>query len=327
MNSPGSSQAALVATLGGFAAILLWSTSIALVRSTTEAFGVLGAAAAAYTVAGGLSLARLAASRTRRARVRRLPKNYLIGCGSAMAAYVLTSYLAFGSARSRQQTLEVALVHYLWPALTVLFSVIFLRVSARRWLFPATLLCLAGVELGMRPTDGVGAARLLENLAEHPAAYALALLAAIAWALYSTLTRRWASAEGDGGIDVFLVGTGALVATAFLLSGATMPTPSLRAAVEAALLGAFTWISYTLWDQAMRRGNLILVVIASYFTPLLAIGFAGLYLRVAPPPILWLGCALLVAGSFLSWWSVRPSADSPEAPERLRKSSPRCTGG
>lgn len=288
-------------------AILLWGTTVALMRSVTEAFGQLGGASATYVVAGGLGLARLAFSRERRQRIRRLPAKYLLGCGAAVATYVFAIFMAFGRAHDRQQSLEVGLVNYLWPSLTILFSVLLLHVRARGWLLPGTLLCLTGIYLGVRPSHGSGLAPFLDNLGGNPAAYALALLAAAAWALYSTLARRWARAADGGGTDAFLAVTGILLAAANLLFGVHMPAPSARAAFEAAFLGAATYASYGLWDHAMRRGNMLLVAIASYFTPLLSMAVAVFYLGVRPPTLFWAGCALLVAGSLLSWWSVRGS--------------------
>jgi drug/metabolite transporter (DMT)-like permease len=274
-------------------------------RSITEALGQLGGAATVYAVAGGLGLARLALSRERRRRVHRLPAKYLLGCGALVACYVLAVFMTFGRARDRQQALEVGLVHYLWPALTVLFSVALLRTRARPWLLPATLLCLLGIYLGLRPAEGGGLAAFAANLASNPSAYAFALLAATSWALYSALARRWARAEEGGGADFFLASTGLLLAIAQSLFGSPAPAPSPRAMAEAAFLGVATYASYGLWDQAMRRGNMLLVTICSYFTPLLSLAVGSAYLKVAPPPLFWAGCGLVVLGSLLSWGAVR----------------------
>lgn len=54
----------------------------------------------------------------------------------------------------------------------------------------------------------------------------------------------------------------------------------------------------------MRRGNLLLVVAMSYFTPLLSTILSCAYLKVSPGPGLWLGCILLVGGSLLTWLSM-----------------------
>jgi drug/metabolite transporter (DMT)-like permease len=65
-----------------------------------------------------------------------------------------------------------------------------------------------------------------------------------------------------------------------------------------------TALAYVLWDVAMRKGNLLLVVACSYFTPLLSTLVSCVYLKVSPSPKLWIGCLLLVSGSLITWRSV-----------------------
>ena len=73
---------------------------------------------------------------------------------------------------------------------------------------------------------------------------------------------------------------------------------------KASGLAAVTTLAYFLWDVSMRKGNLLLVVACSYFTPLLSTVVSCLYLRVSPSPKLWIGCLLLVSGSLITWRSV-----------------------
>jgi drug/metabolite transporter (DMT)-like permease len=57
----------------------------------------------------------------------------------------------------------------------------------------------------------------------------------------------------------------------------------------------------------MRAGNMVLVAACSYLTPLFSTIVSSIYLGVRPGLALWLGCAIIIAGSFLSWLSVRPA--------------------
>jgi drug/metabolite transporter (DMT)-like permease len=138
----------------------------------------------------------------------------------------------------------------------------------------------------------------------------------VAWAAYSNLTRRWAGDRDDGGVAVFMPATALVLG----LLAAMLDEPrawGARSAAEALLLGAATFAGYTLWDAAMRRGDLVLVAAASYLTPLVSTIVSCLYLAVAPGARLWIGCAFLVLGSLLSRRSVAaaggpsPSRSSP----------------
>jgi len=54
----------------------------------------------------------------------------------------------------------------------------------------------------------------------------------------------------------------------------------------------------------MRKGDVVLVVSCSYLTPFLATAVGCIYLWVVPGVKLWLGCLLIIGGSFLSWRSI-----------------------
>ena len=292
-----------LSTASGLGAIVLWSTTFAFARSLSEQVGPITAGAAVYGLGGLVCLGRVVSQPTRAARLLRLPRLYLLGCGSLFVLYPAAIYLAVGLSQDRTQLLEVALVNYLWPSLTVLLSLPLLDKRAGPWLVPATALALGGVFLVMTQGTSISWGSFRDHLQGNPAAYGLALFGAVAWAFYSNFARRWTQPGSDGAVDLFMPATG----LGLLLIRLLHPEPALwtmRAVAEAVGLAAVTTISYSLWDRAMRRGNLLLVAACSYFTPLLSTAVSCLYLQVAPSPRLWIGCLLLIAGSILTWRSV-----------------------
>jgi drug/metabolite transporter (DMT)-like permease len=291
------------ATAGGLGAIFLWSTTVAVARSLGEALGGVTAAAAVFGVSGLLALASLAPRARRRRAILQLPRRYLVGCGLLFTAYMLLLFVALGLAEGRARVLEVGLLNYLWPILTLLFSVPLLGRRAGPLLWPGTALALGGVVLVLTAGAGVTWASFAGNLARDPAAYGMGMLAAVAWALYSNLARRWAGGRDVGAVDLFLPVTAVVLGAV----AALVPEPrawSARAILEAVFLGCATYAGYGLWDRAMRRGDVVLVAAVSYLTPLLSTLVSCLYLAVVPARELWVGCVLLVAGSVLSWRAV-----------------------
>ncbi len=287
------------ATAGGLLAILLWSATVAVSRSASEALGPLTAAAAVCGIGGALSLAWTLPSRTRRSQLRDLPRRYVLVCGGLFVAYMLLLFWAVGHAESRRQVLDVALLNYLWPVLTLLLTVVLLGRRARWALAPGTLAALVGLALVVRGDAAWSAPDISHSIAP----YAAAVLAALCWASYSVLTRRWAGGRGDGAVAVFL--PAAAVGLALASAVANEPRAwDLRAVLETTALGAATFVAYTAWDAAMRRGDVTLVAAASYLTPLLSTVVSCVYLGVWPGWPLWAGCGLLVVGSVVSWRSV-----------------------
>jgi drug/metabolite transporter (DMT)-like permease len=229
----------------------------------------------------------------------RLPAKYLVGCGALFVGYMLLVFLAIGQAADRQQVLEVGLINYLWPVLTLVLSVMLLGKKANWLLFPGTLIALAGIYLVV--TQGASLSW------QSPVANSLALAAAVSWALYSNLTRRWVGGREEGAVVLFLPVT----ALVLILLSVLLDEPRLwssRALAEALFLGIATYAGYMLWDNAMRRGNVVLVAAVSYMTPFLSTVVSSLYLAIVPGARLWIGCGILILGSVLSWLSVSDSS-------------------
>ena len=162
-------------------------------RSLSEQLGPLTAAAGVYAVAAVVVLISMLSGRQGRRTWRSLDRKYLYGCGTLFVSYMVFLYLGLGLADNRLQVLEVGLLNYLWPILTLLFSVLLLRKKPHWLLLPATVLALIGIVLVVVPhaaTPGPGGwwQAAHEALLQHPLPLWLGLAAAVTWASYSTLT-------------------------------------------------------------------------------------------------------------------------------------------
>jgi drug/metabolite transporter (DMT)-like permease len=221
----------------------------------------------------------------------------------------LVLFLALGLAADRRQAIEVGLLNYLWPTLTILCALFLLNQRAGVGLVPGTILALCGVFLVLTQGAAVTWTSFSTNVQGNPVAYGLGVSAAVAWALYSVLTRRWGGPDGRGAVFLFVVATG----VAFWFGRLLYPeggTWDLRVGAEVVALALATGMAYASWDLAMRAGDVVLVASCSYLTPFFSTVVSCVYLGVRPRLSLWLGCALIMAGSLLSWRSVRPATES-----------------
>lgn len=287
------------ATLLGVVAILLWSMSVALTRSLAEALGAFGAGASIYTVSG--ILVWLVSGRP---LLRGQHPIYLYGCGLLFVIYMVCFALAIGLADSHQQTLELGLINYLWPSLTLLFAVPLLGLRVRWWLWPGVALAFCGVVWVVSNGDIFSLHGFVDNLARNAVAYGLAFLAAFSWALYSNLLRRYSGGR-RGALPLFLLVTALCLWVMFLFQPLQVFRFSLSSGLELLLMGSTTALAYLCWDSAMKKGNATLVAALSYFTPLLSTLIAGLWLNTLPSPAFWPGVAMVVAGSLLCWSASR----------------------
>jgi len=289
-------------TVQGILALLFWGSTIAFSRSLAEELGTLTAASYIFLLAGGLSCTYLIISRGFQGIIR-APRAYLFGCGALFIVYMTSLYMAIGTASNRLQVLEVGLVNYLWPSMTLVMAVPILGRKARVTLIPGCLLGFAGVLLASAQS-GESWRAFVGNLGINWSPYMLASVAAVCWALYSNLTRRWAREVESGAVPLFLLASG-LVLAALRLFFPERTQWTSQSMLELAYMALFpTILAYAFWDTAMRRGNMILVASLAYLTPLLSIIIGSVYLGVGAGWYLLLGCLLVIVGSFTCKLSV-----------------------
>jgi len=286
-------------------AVILWSTTVAVARSLTEELGPRTSVAAVF-LTGALTLG----ARARWARIplldlRGCSRRYLLGCGTLFVFYMFALFQSLALATDRTEVLELGMVNYLWPGLTLLLSVPLAGARANGLLIPGTVVALTGEFLVLTHRGVFAWATATRHVIVNPVAYGLALAAAVSWALYSALTRRWSTRAGNGAVFPFMAAT-ALVMLCWRMVDPEPGSWTARSVAEVLFLGAATAIAYACWDLAMRRGNIALTAAGSYFTPLLSTLVSCVYLDIAPGSRLWVGAIVLVAGSLLSWRGVSP---------------------
>ena len=291
-------------TIFGILAILFWGTTIAFSRSLTEQLGPLTAASWIYLLSGIWSCIYLISKPGEIKKTFQLPILYLIGCGTLFIFYMVCLYLAVGLAFSREQVIEISIINYLWPGLTLVFSLPILHKKWRITLIPGIIMAFTGFYLATVNSGMFSWNVFKVNFQVNYLPYLLAFMAAISWGLYSILTRRWAGHAEGGAVPIFLLVTGLILTTVrFMFPEESYWTP--RVVVELLYMSVFpTFLAYTFWDRAMRKGNIILVASLSYFTPLLSIIISSLYLQIVIKPSLWIACGLVIAGAVICKFSI-----------------------
>lgn len=294
-----STSPARAGNAAGILAILLWSATVGLFRSIGEALGPVGGPAIIFTVSGLLVVLC-----TGIPAIRATDRKYLFVSGLLFVAYEISLALSIGYAHDRNQAMEVGMINYLWPSLTMLFAVLLRQQAAAiALLAPGIALAFLGIIWVMKGNDAFSVARFTGNLADNPLAYGLAFLAAFLWAAYSVLARRYGN--GKSAVGLFLLATAGLLWVRYFLGEQPPMQFSMHAAAEVMVLGTFTAIAYSAWNFGIQRGGIGLLAALSYFTPVLSSLLASVWLAVTPPWTFWVGVAMVTAGSLMSWGATR----------------------
>ncbi len=277
------------ATRSGLLAILLWS-SLALLTTLTGSLPPFLVLAVSFT--GGALVGLLHALRRGRAGISEMRAPWPAW---ALATAGLFGYHAlYFFSLKRAPPVEASLINYLWPLLIVLFSGFLPGVRLRTG-------HVAGAMLGL------GAAALLvtggRGLRIDPAAatgYAAAFAAALVWASYSVLNRRYARVPSSAIVPACI----AVAILGALAHGLFEPrVEDIRAsqwlamlAMGAGPIGAAFW----LWDAGTKRGDIALLGGLSYLAPLLSTLLLVLAGRAEPHWVQAVAIGLLLFGAWLS---------------------------
>ncbi|KFX07319.1 aromatic amino acid exporter [Pectobacterium betavasculorum] len=286
------------ATLTGLLAIILWSTSVGLIRSLTEALGAVGGAAMIYSTSTLCLLVLYGLP-----RIKTLPRIYLFAGGALFVCYEIFLSLSIGLADSRMQAMEIGMINYLWPSLTILFSLFINQQKSRFLLWPGLALALGGIVWIMKGESDWTPELLWNNILTNPLAYGLAFSAALTWALYCNITKRYG--QGKSGVSLFFFFTSLVLWVQYSFSAEGPILLTLPSSLELLFMGASTALAYSAWNAGIQYGNLTLLATASYFTPVLSTLLAALWLNITPAISFWQGVAMVTAGSLLCWYATR----------------------
>ena len=295
-------------TLIGASAVLLWSPTLGMLRTISEIFGATGGAALIFTAAAFFSALMLGMPRP-----SQLPRRYLLLGGALFIGTEASLSLSIGLAHHRGQALELVMINYLWPCLTVLLTVL-TRLQRGNWLLlPATVLCLLGVVMVVTGEGAWSPAVLWGNLRSNPLAYALALGAACMWATYSLVTKRIGGTRNA--VPLFMAATAVVLWLKYLLGDAPPLHLHWGGLAQVAVFGLLTATAYGCWNHGLQHGNVTSMAIFSYFAPVLSVLWSSLWLSLQPGMGFVRGVACVTAGSLLCWWATRPPrALPPPAP-------------
>ncbi len=293
MHAAPGTPSATAATLHGIAAIVLWS-SLAVLALGTSALPPFQVLATSFGIAGVVGTLVLVAKGRAGLAVLRQPIGAFVLATVALYGYHALYFVAFRHAPA----LEANLVNYLWPLLIVVFAALLPGERLRAGAVAGTLLGLAGVVVML--TRG-------QSLAldpAHRAGYLAAFAAALTWATYSVLNRRYRDVPSAAVFAPCLVVATLALATHLAFETSVEPTSMQWGMLVLMGLGP-GGAAFWLWDSGTKRGNLALLGTLSYAAPLLSTLLLLASGRVEAHPAQAVAVALLVLGAWISVRSTR----------------------
>lgn len=228
-----------------------------------------------------------------------LPKQpwfiWLIGilgvCGSD------TAYL---TAMQYAPPAHVDLIDCLWPVLVILLSSVLPQERLALQHIVAGILGFLGVFLLITSEEGLGVSDA------YLPGYLFAFTAPVIWSIY-TIVARWYQKMSTGMVNLYC-GIGALIFLILHFRFETWAVPTTLEFSLVLLLGLASGAGSILWTYAMQKGNLRLLTVLAYFTPVISMTCLVLSGKEVFSPALISACLLIVSGVVIQeidWERVR----------------------
>lgn len=269
-----------------------------LVRAVTEMLGPISGSASVYSVASLFLLLALGVP-----KIRHYSLSYLAIGGSLFVAYEICLALALAMANSRQQAVEMLVINYLWPALTVLLAVITSKKKTSILVYSSILVAFLGVAWSISGEQGLSITQIAANVATNPITYLMAFTGAFLWAIYCNLTKR--IAKGQNAITVFFIMTAISLWLKYALSDEVMSPMTFDSLGLLLISGVAMGSGYALWNYAIIGGNMVLLATLSYFTPVLSTIISSIILGLTLTSSFVHGVIMVTIGSLMCWWVTR----------------------
>lgn len=279
----------------GLSSILIWASLVAVVKLITESLSPILAIALIYSFSA-LSILLLNGF----PQMSRMPKSYLWGCGSLFVLYEVLFLSSVAFSHDHEQVLMIGMINYLWPRLTVVLAIFAKQLSYKLPVILGFILAVLGLMMVVNP-DVLNLSKLFSVLQKNPVAYSFALIGAILWSCYSVLTKKYA--QGHNAVPLFFAVTALSLWGVHFVSAEPFSFPNFKMWAAIALTGSLIGIAYSHWNQSLQFGDMKLLILATYFMPILSSVMSMLILDATPQLAFWIGTILVTIGAIVCWKS------------------------
>ncbi|MFW1744967.1 aromatic amino acid DMT transporter YddG [Acinetobacter guillouiae] len=289
-----------LATLIGLSAILQWSSIVGLLKKISFSLGAELAVLLMYTLSTCILLIFFKIP-----NLKLISKKYLIFSTLLFVIYELCFSYAIALAQTAQQAIEVSLVNYLWPGLTVAMLILFKEIKFNVFVIVGLAISLSGIILIQTGQGALTWSNILSNILENPISYILAFVGATLWSLYCVITKKYS--DGHNPISFFFVAISIVLWTKYLwshgLSLNAIPEVELTTIGLLGIVSVVMALGYAAWNIGIIKGNITILVTLSYFSPVISTLISMFILHTNLPTEFWYGVILVTSGSLVCWIS------------------------
>jgi len=303
---------AFIEPLLGIVAILSWSSMVAITRKLSEEIGTVIAASYQCLGAGFLGLFVILLYEKNIDSLLKIPVAHLLYCGLPFIIYMISFFLAMGLSKTREHTISIALINYLWPSLTLLFSVLFFGRYCNNLiiLIVGIVLAFLGAYFAVAYDSDESyfyetIHKFLKHFKGNPISILLAFISAISWAIYTNMNNKLGISNGIFAIPIFFLIAGLIL----LVSKQFLSKVELKLSFIAILyllyaIAVPNLLAYVAWTISTQNDKFIIVTIFSFFLPLISTMISCIYFNKKFTVDLIRSCVLILLGTVICNYAV-----------------------
>lgn len=163
----------------------MWASLVGLMKQVSAALGPELGVTLIYSLSALLLLAIFKVP-----DFKQISKKYLIFGTILFVAYEVCFSFAIAYSQTARQAIEISIVNYLWPSLTVLAFVIFKELKFNFLIILGLLISISGIIFIQTGSGDFSLNSLVDNFHSNPLSYILAFTGAIIWAFYCVITKK-----------------------------------------------------------------------------------------------------------------------------------------
>ena len=289
-----------IATLIGFSAILQWSAIVGVLKKISFSIGADLAVLFMYSLSALLLFAIFGMP-----KLKSIPKFYLYSATALFLVYEICFSYAIALAQTAQQAIEISLINYLWPSMTIAMLIIFKELKFHILVIVGLCISLAGVFYIQTGNGSIDFATVLSHIQTNPISYFLAFMGASLWSFYCVFTKKYSQGHNPI-VFFFIVIAVSLWLKTLILHSDQLPrllTLDLNTMMYMLIVSVVTGLGYAAWNVGINQGNISLLVTLSYFSPLFSSVISMWILQTPLSSTFWTGAVMVTLGSFVCWIS------------------------
>lgn len=285
-----------ISTLIGVLALILWATLVGLLRLSTENFGPLYTVTYVYTLSAVILFLFYGLP-----HLKQIPSKFLIISSLLFVTFELFFAFSITFASSSEKSIEMYILFNTWPTLSIIMLALLKDEKFNLLSIIGILISFFGIILINYHPD----INFIDNFYRDPLSYSLIFLAAVMWAAYSIYVKKYSN--GINAVSLYFILTAiALWILTIATQGFSLPIVSDFSAYFIIVINAlFFSMGYLAWNVGIIKGNLSILIMLAYFTPILSSVFSAWLLNSMLSANFWYGTFTVTFGSLLCWFSIR----------------------